>query len=379
MAEENSDIDLCSYEGETQEEYVYYDPAIFGLDEEESGNEFEYYPGPWEWEEMKERGAAKNPSGIFDSSLKNDPKTTPNSTLNSNLPTNAFPDGEVFISTMPEESGLLDAFQVQEGVKGSPEKKIEEDVLGQIMKTSAEVESSRQGDEKVSLGRSFTSEEEDDDDYFDFPDVPKRASKSQTQLANATPQIGVVPALKGRDYAVGSKVKAITSISLDELFKIEEKEELPHTEASRYKLFVDGSSLNNPGHAGGGAVLFSPSGKLVFACGVYLGVATNNEAEYMGLLLGLKLALTEDVKRIDVHSDSKLVVNQVLGTYRLSAQHLKKYLSSAQRTMDLFEKFSISHVRRRFNSVADMMANRAAAGGRDGVLKVGDLIQTDEA
>jgi ribonuclease HI len=124
--------------------------------------------------------------------------------------------------------------------------------------------------------------------------------------------------------------------------------------------FIDGSSLGNPGEAGCGVVLKDEEGTVLQMLGEYIGRATNNVAEYRGLLACLQLACQMGVRSLTVFSDSELMVNQMKGTYRVKQPHLKELHSQALeaiRTDSL--RFTIHHIPREKNREADGLARRA--------------------
>lgn len=127
-----------------------------------------------------------------------------------------------------------------------------------------------------------------------------------------------------------------------------------------WRLFADGASRGNPGPAGAGFALFDPSGEPVADKAVPLGRATNNEAEYQALLLGLEEALRCGVKRLHVFMDSELVVLQMKGRYRVRNPRLAVLHEKVRELWNRFDKCSISHVERAFNAVADELAGQAA-------------------
>ena len=124
-------------------------------------------------------------------------------------------------------------------------------------------------------------------------------------------------------------------------------------------LMVDGASRGNPGEAGCGAVIFDDSGLTVRELTRYLGRATNNVAEYEGLLMGLKEALKLGVKRLRVESDSELLVRQLNGVYRVKHENLIPLHRRAGELLRRFDAHRIIHVGRELNSVADRLANQA--------------------
>jgi ribonuclease HI len=124
-------------------------------------------------------------------------------------------------------------------------------------------------------------------------------------------------------------------------------------------LRTDGGARGNPGPAGAGFVLEDAAGTTVVDGGKFLGVATNNEAEYEALRWGLETALAHDVREIEVRADSELVVRQVLGVYRVRNARLAPMHAQVMALLGRFESHRIMHVRRAENQVADDLANAA--------------------
>jgi ribonuclease HI len=127
----------------------------------------------------------------------------------------------------------------------------------------------------------------------------------------------------------------------------------------RTRLFVDGAARGNPGPAGAGAVILSPDGHVVAKLGKFLGEATNNVAEYMGLILGLKRAKAMGIKELDVFADSELMVKQLAGEYAVKAEHLRPLYDEARALLGGFAEVEVRHVPREENAQADLMSNRA--------------------
>lgn len=126
---------------------------------------------------------------------------------------------------------------------------------------------------------------------------------------------------------------------------------------SSFILEFDGASKGNPGQAGAGAVLRAADGSMVFRLREGMGVATNNAAEYRGLILGLKYALSKGFKHIRVQGDSKLVCMQIQGLWKCKNQNMAELCKVAKELKDQFMSFQISHVERDFNTEADAQAN----------------------
>lgn len=118
------------------------------------------------------------------------------------------------------------------------------------------------------------------------------------------------------------------------------------------KVFIDGASRKNPGHAGIGYLI--KNGEIIISSGSkYIGIATNNVAEYMALYYSsLELNEYED---IEIFSDSLLLVNQMKGIYRIKNEELGKI----KRKIRLPENTIFTHIPRRLNKEADGLANRA--------------------
>ncbi|WP_375767211.1 ribonuclease HI family protein [Archangium gephyra] len=129
---------------------------------------------------------------------------------------------------------------------------------------------------------------------------------------------------------------------------------------SRLKLFSDGAARGNPGPAGAGAVLLDPEGRVVARLGRFLGVQTNNYAEYMGLLLGLKHARSLGaVKELEVLADSELLIRQLQGRYQVKSPTLRPLYEEATALLEHFPRVKLTHVPREKNKAADEMSNRA--------------------
>ncbi len=134
----------------------------------------------------------------------------------------------------------------------------------------------------------------------------------------------------------------------------------------RLRVEVDGGSRGNPGLAGAGVVIRDASDSQVLQeFGVYLGKATNNVAEYRGLLAGLERAAELGAGEVEVVSDSELLVRQMNGEYRVRNSGLAPLHAQALRLAGRFGKCSFRHVRREHNAAADRLANRAMNLKRD--------------
>ena len=123
-------------------------------------------------------------------------------------------------------------------------------------------------------------------------------------------------------------------------------------------LWVDGASRGNPGQAGAGFVL-EKGGKCMFSMGEYLGEATNNEAEYKALILGMEEAKRRGLTDLEIFSDSQLMVRQMTGEYRIKSPGLQDLYFQAVKGLGFFRRVAFNHVPREKNRQADKMANMA--------------------
>lgn len=128
---------------------------------------------------------------------------------------------------------------------------------------------------------------------------------------------------------------------------------------ARVRVYSDGAARGNPGLAGASAILVEPSGQVVDRLGKFLGRQTNNYAEYMGLLLGLRRAKELAVAEVEVFADSELMLRQLGGRYQVKSPTLKPLYQEALRLLNDFERVKFVHVPREMNRAADEMSNRA--------------------
>ncbi|HYH95111.1 ribonuclease HI family protein [Hyalangium sp.] len=127
----------------------------------------------------------------------------------------------------------------------------------------------------------------------------------------------------------------------------------------RLRLYSDGAARGNPGPSGAGAVLVEPGGQVVAKVGKYLGHQTNNYAEYMGLLLGLRHAKSLGAKEIEIFADSELLIRQLGGRYQVKSATLRPLYEEAVKLLNDFSRVKLVHVPRAMNAAADEMSNRA--------------------
>lgn len=130
-----------------------------------------------------------------------------------------------------------------------------------------------------------------------------------------------------------------------------------------YQLYFDGASRGNPGLSGSGAVLYEcyhQEKKKIFEVFRFIGDDhTNNQAEYCGLIIGLKECLKRGFRKITVYGDSKLVINQMNEEWDVKSPKLKPLYESAKKIENKMELVSFQYIKRVFNSDADSLANKA--------------------
>jgi phosphoribosylglycinamide formyltransferase 1 len=133
---------------------------------------------------------------------------------------------------------------------------------------------------------------------------------------------------------------------------------------AKVTLHTDGGSRGNPGPAAGAYVITDPSGTLVDARGVFIGKATNNVAEYAGLIEGLRSALAHGAESVEVLSDSELMVRQLSGQYRVKSDLLRPHYEESMELLARFKGWRASHIVREKNKRADELVNKALDAGR---------------
>ena len=132
----------------------------------------------------------------------------------------------------------------------------------------------------------------------------------------------------------------------------------------RLVVHVDGGARGNPGPAAAAAVLSTPDGDVVDEAHEYLGVATNNVAEYRALLLGLDRARALGADEVEVVNDSELVAKQVNGVYKVKHPDMRPLHTRALEALGAFDRWSIRSVPRAQNAAADALVNQALDAAR---------------
>ena len=128
----------------------------------------------------------------------------------------------------------------------------------------------------------------------------------------------------------------------------------------RFRAWIDGAARGNPGPAGAGVFVEPEHGRPALEFYEPLGATTNNVAEYRALLLALERAEEAGADDVDIRSDSRLLVEQLRGNFKIRAEHLKPLLAEAVLRAKRFRKFAITHIPRENNTRADRLANLGA-------------------
>lgn len=128
-------------------------------------------------------------------------------------------------------------------------------------------------------------------------------------------------------------------------------------------MYADGGSRGNPGPAAGAAVLFAiepngDTGDRVGESAKFLGIATNNQAEYTGIIAGLKKAHELGYNEVEARLDSELAVRQLNGQYKVKNPELAKLFLEIYNLKQHFRKVTFTHVRREYNVAADALVNQ---------------------
>jgi len=133
---------------------------------------------------------------------------------------------------------------------------------------------------------------------------------------------------------------------------------------SEANLYTDGGSRGNPGPSGIGVVLTTLDNKTISEANVFLGTTTNNAAEYMGIINGLQLAIKNDISRINIFTDSLLIVKHIKKEYQIKNTRLQPLYNKVLELLNFFGNgYTIQHIERNKNTRADKLANIAMDRG----------------
>jgi ribonuclease HI len=204
------------------------------------------------------------------------------------------------------------------------------------------------------------------------PEKRPEASLFPDEKTPALPAEQTVLAYLAQTLSIPKTLKRFPSLTLKNLQEIldrcalragKERMDLPAPSAppraGEVVIYTDGASRGNPGEAGVGAVIADERGKTLKEIKQYLGMATNNVAEYRAVILALEKAFALGAAGVMINLDSELVARQITGEYRVRDAQLK---SLHQQVLDLLKNFSkhrIRHIPREQNRRADQLANEA--------------------
>ncbi len=163
-------------------------------------------------------------------------------------------------------------------------------------------------------------------------------------------------AITAKDEALAS---AISEQITDEKSDNVEKKSTTRVNIKEAKLYTDGGSRGNPGPSAGAYVIFDLDDTIVEKNGYYIGITTNNQAEYQALRRGLERARDLNIRKLHVYMDSLLVINQMKGLFKVKNRELwAVYEAASQLVIESFESVTFTHVPREFNKDADAEVNR---------------------
>jgi len=129
-------------------------------------------------------------------------------------------------------------------------------------------------------------------------------------------------------------------------------------EIEKLIIYSDGGARGNPGPGGAGVVFYNKNKKKIKELSKFLGIVTNNQAEYAGLILALQEAVKLGAKIVDIFLDSELVVKQLKGEYRVKNKELKKFYLKAINLINKIQSVNFFYLPRRDNKVADNLVNQ---------------------
>lgn len=129
--------------------------------------------------------------------------------------------------------------------------------------------------------------------------------------------------------------------------------------ATKLTIYTDGAARGNPGPAAIGAVINDEKGNYIASISRCLGVTTNNQAEYRAIIAALEKAVSLGARQVTLYSDSKLVVNQINGQYKIKHVALRPLYHEIVKLTGALEGFKIACIPRERNAAADALANKA--------------------
>jgi len=144
----------------------------------------------------------------------------------------------------------------------------------------------------------------------------------------------------------------------DETIRVTTQKDVKNSTDYSVTIYADGGSRGNPGPSAAGYVVINSDQEVIAQGGLYLGITTNNQAEYQGVRIGLERALELGAKHVHFRLDSMLVVNQMKGYYKVKNRELWPVHERIRELMKHFKHVTFNHVQREFNQLADGMVNK---------------------
>ncbi len=162
----------------------------------------------------------------------------------------------------------------------------------------------------------------------------------------------------GLDRELANTIDTLVDPSQNNALEVNDAKKTTHL--TEVQLYADGGSRGNPGPSASGFVLLDMGGREVLTEGEYIGITTNNQAEYLALKLGLEAALSQfQAREVHVYMDSMLVVNQMKHIFKVKNRELWPIHDAITAMLPNFEKVSFDHVPRELNKLADAAVNKA--------------------
>jgi ribonuclease HI len=125
------------------------------------------------------------------------------------------------------------------------------------------------------------------------------------------------------------------------------------------RIYIDGASRGNPGHCGAGVVVCNESGEILEKYSKYIGVGTNNQAEYRALLMAFDKIRKHRFTTVKIYTDSEILFKQLTGKYRVRDEKLKKLFTRVIKEMHAYKNVNYEWIPRQMNKIADKLSQKA--------------------
>jgi len=155
-----------------------------------------------------------------------------------------------------------------------------------------------------------------------------------------------------KDHHLAKQIDALCGVGSAPISSVNNEAKL-----LKAKMYTDGGSRGNPGPSAGGYVILNLENNVVKSNGKYLGITTNNQAEYHSLKGGMEMAVQLGIRELDVFMDSLLVINQMKGIFKIKNRDLWPIHDAISKLVPKFKKVTFTHVPREFNKLADAVVN----------------------